>query len=147
MAGSVVKVVLDSSVYIPFINEGVMHPVLEVEQMIPLFYMSVVVVEELYAGALDKNSLKLIDRLFNTFKNTDRLIVPDAADWQKTGKVVSKLGQKYGFEKQFLSRITHDILIALSARRIGAFVVTHNTKDFLRIKEFMDFKLYSKDLK
>jgi hypothetical protein len=33
-------------------------------------------------------------------------------------------------------------LIALSARRIGAVVLTNNMRDFLRIKEFVDFKIY-----
>ncbi|MBI3599334.1 MAG: hypothetical protein HY097_01675 [Nitrospinae bacterium] len=41
-------------------------------------------------------------------------------------------GKKYWFEDKFLSKITKDVLIALSARRIGAIVATHNTKDFLK---------------
>jgi len=51
------------------------------------------------------------------------------------------LGEKYGFEDKFLSKLLNDILIALSARRIGAFLVTLNLKDFLRIKEFLNFKM------
>ena len=61
---------------------------------------------------------------------------------KKTGRIVAELGSKYGFEDIFLARITNDILIALSARKIGAVVVTHNTKDFLKIKEFVDFKIH-----
>ncbi len=77
------------------------------------------------------------------FSQMGRLIVPDAADWQKTGKVVARLGGKYGFEEMFLSKITHDILIAATARKTGAAVVTYNLKDFLRIQEYMDFKIYT----
>jgi len=142
MAGLLVKVVIDTSVYIPFINKGTSHPLLELGQGIPLFYMSAVVIEELYAGASDDTSIKLLDNLYKTFESAGRLIVPDAADWQKTGRIVAKLGSKYGFEEIFLARIANDILIALSARKIGAVVVTHNMKDFLRIKEFIDFKIH-----
>jgi predicted nucleic acid-binding protein len=142
MAEPLVKVILDTSIYIPFINEGVAHPVLELEYETPLLYMSVVVIEELYAGALDNSSVKLLDRLHKTFDNLDRLVVPEASDWQKTGKIIAKLSQKYGLEKNFLSRMTNDILITLSARQIGAVVVTNNIRDFLRIKEFVDFEIY-----
>ena len=144
MAEHPLKLILDTSIYIPFINQGIAHPVLDLPRRQPLLYMSAVVVEELYAGALDAPSEKLIYTLFDAFASLGRLITPDAADWQKTGKVVAKLGQKYGFERQFLSRITHDILIALTARRIGAMVVTGNTRDFIRIREFVDFKMHGR---
>lgn len=141
-AGRLVKVILDTSVYIPFINKGVSHPALELGEGSPLYYMSAVVMEELYAGACDDTSIKLLDKLYKTFDDARRMVVPDAADWQKAGRVVARLGQKYGFEEIFLSKIINDILIALSARKIGAVVVTHNMKDFTRIREFMDFKIY-----
>jgi len=142
MAEHPLKLILDTSIYIPFINQGIAHPALDLPQRQPILYMSAVVVEELYAGALDAPSGKLIDKLFDAFASLGRLIAPDSADWQKTGKIVAKLGQKYGFEQKFLSRLTHDILIALTARRIGAMVVTGNTRDFIRIREFVDFKLH-----
>lgn len=142
MTGHLTKVILDTSIYIPFINAGVSHPILELEYIKPLFYMSAVVIEELYAGAFDKISVKLLDRMYETFENLGRIIVPEASDWQKTGKVIAKFGQKYGFGEKFLSKTTNDVLIAFSARRIGAIVVTNNTKDFLRIKEFVDFEIY-----
>jgi hypothetical protein len=104
--------------------------------------MSAVVIEKLYAGASDNNTIKLLDRLYGTFEDPGRLIAPDASDWQKTGKVIARLGQKYGFEKNFLSRMTNDVLITLSARKNGAVVITHNKRDFLKIKEFVDFKVY-----
>ena len=142
MAEHPVKLVLDTSVYIPFINQGIAHPAIEIHQGRPLIYMSTVVMEELYAGAMDVSSVKLIDKMHDTFSGMNRLIVPDALDWQKTGKVVAQLGKKYGFEKMFLSRITNDILIAVTARKIGAVVVTKNQKDFLKIQEYIDFKIY-----
>lgn len=142
MAEHPVKLVLDTSIYIPFINQGIAHPTIEIHQGSPLIYMCAVVMEELYAGALDVSSVKLLDKMHDTFSSMGRLIIPDKADWQKTGKVVAQLGKKYGFEKMFLIRITNDILIATTVRKIGAFVVTNNQKDFIRIQEYIDFKIY-----
>lgn len=136
------KVLVDTSIYIPFINKGVSNPVLEVGIEKAMLYMSAAVMEELYAGALDLPTVRLLDRMYDTYEKLGRLVAPSASDWQRAGKIVSRLGKKYGFEKRYLTRMQNDVLIALSARRIGAYLVARNTKDFLRIKEFLDYKLY-----
>lgn len=141
MAEYPLKAICDTSVYIPFINRGITHPVFS-PSVSPVLYMSTVVLSELYAGSHDSQSIKLLDKLFHTFQNVGRIIVPDVSDWQKTGGIISRLREKYGYEMRYLSRIQNDILIAFSARRIGAFVVTHNKRDFQRIKEFIDFRIY-----
>jgi predicted nucleic acid-binding protein len=136
------KAICDTSVYIPFINQGIAHPAFSAQPERPILYMSAVVVSELYAGAHDRETIKLLDKLYHTFQNVGRIIVPDDGDWRQTGGIISKLREKYGFEVKFLSRIQNDILIACSARKIGAFVVTHNGKDFNGIAEFMEFRIY-----
>ena len=142
MAEHPVKLILDTSIYIPFINRGIAHPIIESHHGRPLIYMSAVVLEELYAGALDIHSVKLLDKMYDTFSGMNRLIIPDAVDWQKTGKVIAQLGNKYCFERLYLSRLTNDVLIAATARKMGAVVATNNIKDFLRIQEYIDFKIY-----
>lgn len=141
MADARIKAILDTSVLIPFINQGVAHPVLDIDIGKPLLHLSAVVAAELYAGAFDIQTIKLLDKIYKTFHDAQRIIIPSASVWQTAGKVVAKLGGKYGFDDKFLSRIQNDVLIALSARQIGAFVITNNTKDFLRIKEFVNFNL------
>lgn len=136
------KIIYDTSIYIPFINNGTPYPAIELNIGKPLTYLSAVVVEELYAGAFDNTSIKLLDKMYETFESLGRLITPAAPDWQKAGKVVAALAKKYGFEDMFLSRMVNDVLISLSARRSGAVVATRNTKDFLRIKEFVNFNIY-----
>jgi len=69
-----------------------------------------------------------LNRLFDTFAKLTgwlRLSVRLA----KGGANYRAARPKYGFDEAFLSRITHDVLIALSARRIGASIVTNNLKD------------------
>ncbi|MBI5739389.1 MAG: PIN domain-containing protein [Nitrospirae bacterium] len=141
MADARIKAILDTSILIPFINRGIAHPVLDIDIGKPLLHLSAVVAAELYAGAFDGHTIKLLDKLYKTFHDVNRIIIPSSSDWQTAGKVIAKLGGKHGYEDKFLSKIQNDILIALSARQIGAFVVTNNTKDFLRIKEFVNFNL------
>jgi hypothetical protein len=45
-------------------------------------------------------------------------------------------------EKVFLSRLTHDLHIAISARGIGAAVVASIVKDVLRMQKFVDGKIF-----
>ena len=135
------KIIFDTSIYIPFINKGLEYPVVSERHARPVLYMSAVVLEELYAGAYDNRTKKLLDKLYKTFTKVGRFVVPEGSDWQKTGKIIAKLGEKYGFETRYLSKLQNDILISLSARRIGAFIVTQNAKDFLRLKEFVNFKV------
>lgn len=141
MADARIKAILDTSMYIPFINDGVIPPILEIDIGKPVIYLSTVVIAELYAGSFDNKSVKLLDKLYKAFCDTQRIIAPSANDWQTMGKVVAKLGRKYGFENIFLSRIQNDVLIALSAKQIGSSVITNNVKDFLRVKEFVNFNL------
>ena len=141
MADARIKAILDTSIYIPFINDGIVHPILEIDIGKPVIYLSAIVAAELYAGAFDNQSIKLLDKLYKAFYDTQRIVTPSSNDWQTTGKVIAKLGRKYGFEDRFLSKIQNDVLIALSARQIGASVITNNTKDFLKIKEFVNFNL------
>jgi len=74
------KAILDTSVYIPFLRDGIIHPKFPEEFVNPLLYMSSVVVSELYSGAHDSQSIKLLDKLYNTFQDVGRLIVPNDDD-------------------------------------------------------------------
>jgi predicted nucleic acid-binding protein len=67
--------------------------------------MSAVVLSELYAGAHDGRSIKLLDKLYNTFRDVGRLLVPDDRDWREAGSILAKLRRKYGFEARYLSRL------------------------------------------
>ena len=93
--------------------------------------MSMVSSTELYAGSHDTNSTKLVDKLFHTFLSVGRLIVPNDEDWRKTGMVMAKLGQKYGFEAKYISKIQNDILIACSGEEL-AHLLSHRTQKIFR---------------
>jgi len=98
-------------------------------------WVSSVVLEELYAGA-DAAGTKLIKKLETDFERARRVLVPNLTDWTQTGRILAKIGTKYGFERIGQGRLTNDALIAASAARCGVTVLTANARDFARLAEF-----------
>jgi len=93
------------------------------------------VLEELYAGA-DAAGAKVIEKLERDFERAGRVLVPNLSDWTQTGRILAKIGAKYGYERIGQGRLTNDALIAASAARCGVEVITANARDFGRVAEF-----------
>ena len=55
---------------------------------------------------------------------------PLAADWWETGRLLQTIGDAHGWETSKRRDFQNDALIALTARRHGAVVVTGNQSDF-----------------
>lgn len=138
-------VIFDSSVYIASLRKGddsiFAERRVDVEGQPQLVYLSVVVLQELNAGAVDKTVKKLLAKLERGFQNSNRLLVPNLSDWSSTGRILSQIGQKHGFERVKRSRLTNDCLIATSASRLGLTIATLNVRDFQIISEFRPAKL------
>jgi predicted nucleic acid-binding protein len=98
-------------------------------------WLSSVVLEELYAGASD-TELVLIEEMERHFDRRNRMLVPNLADWTRTGKTLRGLAEKYGYEQIGRGRLTNDALMAASASRAGIRVLTTNGRDFSRLAEF-----------
>lgn len=138
-------ILFDTSVYISALRKGdpsilVLRRVARLtEKATRPLWLSAVVLEELYAGALDVKARKSFSRMEREFEKLDRLLVPNLADWSLAGRVLASIGAKYGFEEVGRSRLTNDALIAVSAARNGFKVLTKNPMDFARIDEFRPF--------
>ena len=102
-------------------------------------YLSSVVLEELYAGAGERER-RVIERIESDFQKLDRIVVPNLTDWVQTGRVLSRLAAKYDYESVGRGRLTNDALIAMSAGRMGVCVLTTNERDFRRLAEFRRFE-------
>jgi predicted nucleic acid-binding protein len=131
---------LDSSVYISGLRRG-NEAILAFRRWsvdTPL-WLSAVVLEELYAGASGRvrRSLERMEREFDGMK---RILVPNLGDWTEAGRVLARLAAKYGYEKIGQGRLPNDALIAMSAARIGARVITANERDFRKLAEFRVFQ-------
>jgi predicted nucleic acid-binding protein len=130
------QILFDSSVYIgAFRGDRDAGLIFECWRRTAPIWVSSVVLEELYAGA-DAASSRLIGKLEKDFEKARRVLVPNLSDWTQTGRILAKLGAKYGFERIGQGRLTNDALIAASAARSGVEVITSNARDFSRLAEF-----------
>ncbi len=86
-------------------------------------YLPSIVLLELYSGVKDSKSMHQMDHFVSPFIEHRRIIIPQEQDFITAGKVLSEL-------KWSASKYANDALIVLSARRIGAEVMTLNKKDF-----------------
>ena len=101
-------------------------------------WLSSVVLEELYAGAGDRE-LRTVERLERDFERAKRILIPNLGDLTQTGRVLARLAAKYGYEQIGQGRLTNDALIAMSAARLGIRVLTANERDYRRLAEFRAF--------
>lgn len=132
--------ILDSSVYISAMRRGDAS-ILALRRLssdTPI-WLSAVVLEELYAGAIGRVR-QLVEKMERDFDGVKRILVPNLADWTQAGQVLAGLAGKYGYEKIGQGRLANDTLIAMSAARIGARVITINERDFRRLAEFRSFQ-------
>ena len=102
-------------------------------------WLSSVVLEELYAGAGDRER-RVVERLERYFDRAKRILVPNLSDWTQSGKVLARLAMKYDYEQIGHGRLTNDALIAMSAGRSGICVITANERDYRRLAEFRAFQ-------
>jgi len=133
-------VLFDTSVYVSSLRRGdeqVMQ-VRNLEHGSPL-WLSAVVLEELYAGA-DATGRKKLAKFESDFEKIGRMLVPALGDWTRTGEVLARIGEKYGYERIGRARLTNDTLIGTSASRQGITLLTINERDFARIAEFCPLK-------
>jgi len=102
-------------------------------------WLSSVVLEELYAGAGDRER-RVVERLERDFDRVKRILVPNLSDWAQAGRVLARLAEKYDYEQIGQGRLTNDALIAMSVGRLGIRVFTANERDYRRLAEFRAFR-------
>jgi predicted nucleic acid-binding protein len=130
----------DSSIYITALRQGddAALALRRIAADAPL-WLSAVVLQELYAGAADRDR-KVVERLERDFDRAKRILVPNLGDWTQAGRVLARLAAKYHYELIGQGRLTNDALIAMSAGRLGIKVITANERDFSKLAEFRTFQ-------
>lgn len=109
------------------------------------FLMSAIALTELSASAKDVSELKVYEKLFRAYENKERLIVPNNEDWLLTSRILFLLtnrrrrlehGKLRRLPPGASQRLALDVLIAVSARRWKAQVITENWSDFKAIQRY-----------
>lgn len=127
------KVVYDANVFITFFRQPDRRHEFEARTQRPLLFMSSIVAMELQAGCRNQRQEKALESFLKPFKKADRIIAPDYEAFREAGRVLAALGVE-GLDVMHRRAITNDVLIAVSAAKAGAVVVTANERDFLRIE-------------
>ena len=98
--------------------------------------MSSVVLMELEVGAGTLAARRAVKRLGAAFERTGRLVPPSPSAWRRTASALRGL-QARGRELRRAS-LVHDVLIALTARELGATVLTRDASDYAEIQRLVD---------
>ena len=119
--------------------------VLNFKRMPQNFLWSAVVLMELIAGAKDLSQRKAYERLYREYKEDNLLIVPIEEDWLLAAKILFLLtharkrlhkGKLKQLPPGASQRLALDVLLAVSARRWKAQVVSENWSDFKAIQRY-----------
>jgi predicted nucleic acid-binding protein len=133
------RVVIDTNIYIDWFNAGRHEDVLFQRDAVK--HLSAVVLMELRAGAFGVRDRRLVQRVESAFARAGRILLPSRAVFVEAGDVLRGLDANRGFRLETSHSIVNDVLIALSARSIGATVVTQNEGHYRAIEAVRPFQL------
>jgi len=123
-----VNLLVDSSVFIAAAHYRPYRDLLNAAARRGQLLVSSVIVMELYAGFKSQEARRAFTALHLDLKRAGKIVVLQHEDFLLGGQVLFHLSQKLGqldFKDHF-----RDGLIAVSAARIGATVVTENRRNF-----------------
>jgi len=127
------RVLLDTSIYVDWLRAGYHEELVAGRRGPPA--LSAVVAMELLAG--ERLRHKRLAKWVQRFERLGRLMVPRWATWRLTAHVLRQL-RSSGLGD---SRLTNDVIIAMTARVEGMRLFTTNADDFRRIARIEPFDL------
>jgi predicted nucleic acid-binding protein len=132
---------LDTNVYIDAFNDPAFGAEFRRfhQANLPRLVLSAVVAHEIPVGANDANRLRVLERgLLEPFRSRRRLPVPSMRTWELAAEIDRGLRRLGGFAGSLGTRaFANDMLIAATARELGATIVTRNLSDFRVIARVM----------
>ena len=135
-------VLFDTNVYVAALREGVRGAAFaRIRESAPRTFLASVVSAELRAGAVDQTGRSVVLELTDRFDRLGRIVTPEARSWSLAGDVLGDIRRREPGMRDKIARLWNDALIALSARQIGASVVTGNVGDFELLRRFVRFDL------
>ena len=143
MSRATPKYVLDTQIFITAFRDPTANAALERfhAAFAPFEHLSVVVAQELRAGAQSPRDRDMLDEyVLSLYERTSRVITPSRDAWHRSGDVLSEMANRDGLELARVSKsFANDVLLALSCRESGCVLVTENVRDFERIRRYVLF--------
>lgn len=119
--------IIDTGIYIGHWERGLYAELLARTQQTFIVRHSTVVLSELRRGARTRSAEALVDSLHRLAAER---WAPTDDDWWEAGRLVRHFGDSRSWEVAKRREFQNDALIALTARRHGATIVTANRSDF-----------------
>ena len=119
--------ILDTNIYIGYWERGLYETTLEIVRRGYIVRHSAVVLSEIRRGARTRDAQRLVAELFQLARVCWE---PTAPDWWEAGRLVQKIGDAEGWDRNKRRDFQNDALIALTARRHGTTIVTADVSDF-----------------
>ena len=98
---------------------------------------SAVAIAELYRGAGTRADRRMVDDL----ARQSTVLTPTREMWLHSGRILARLTARHPLDPDTLRRLHFDLLIALTARGIGAAVVTTDRTHFELLQTEVPFSL------
>lgn len=126
---------LDTSVYIENFRTG--RFTLTLVRSPWIIRCSAVVLHELKRGAKTPLELRFVAELARKIM----VLTPSERHWLESAEILSRMRGEKRYDSNKLKGLAFDVLIALSARDIGATLITCNRGDFAAIRKYTLFKV------
>ena len=124
--------ILDSNIYIGHWEHGWYQEELSNIRSAFVVRYSAIVLSELCRGARSPAARQVVATLHRIAKVRWS---PTEEDWWEAGRLIQKIGNACHWESHKRQEFQNDALIALTARRYGATVVTANRTDFALLEQ------------
>jgi len=135
---------IDSNVYIHAFRDVAFGEALRQfhQKHLPHLVLSAVVAHELLVGAANAARERSLRRgLLEPCRTRQRLHVPARQTWEMAATIDRLLRKRINLQSRLQTRsFSNDILIAASARELGAMIVTENSVDFNTIGSVLDIR-------
>ena len=127
--------VFDTSIFIDQLRTG--RHTTRINSFIGLIRTSSVVLSELWRGTRSTADREFLRKL----SRNHPVLSPTEKNWIESGQILARMAEDHGFTSGKLRDLHFDALIALTARSIGARLITTNRADFELIKRYRAFDL------
>jgi len=128
--------VVDSSIFIPYFRSDTYGPLIRRLFGDGRLVLSSVVAAELLAGALNRGALNVCRQLFRRAQSQGLIAPPEHGDWLQAGELLARYARRFGAVDA--AKHFPDILIVLTARRLGAELLTDNLSDMTTWARMLD---------
>jgi predicted nucleic acid-binding protein len=127
--------IFDTSIFIDHLRTGCHEE--RIESIAGLIRSSSIVLAELWRGATKPAEHAFLKAL----EKNHPVLTPSEKLWLESGQLLGKMRSDKGLAPEKLRDLHFDVLIALTARAVGARLITSNRGDFELIKKYRDFNL------